>query len=213
MKNKVVAMYLIILVFVFVAPVNAKVIYGPGTAPTTGGPLYDQDGNVYYYNQPSRGEDSTATAIVGILGAIISSVQQNKQEQRQEQQNWELQEKRKHIEELDRQIAEIYRQYDSACKDEAQVIAKGLVAFGIGESSKWLLAMYTDFGWHCNMAQTDRHKIILYGRHVKNMDIELAVVYDTLERTVLVARQLPPYKDIQGVLIYERAPVVGNVGP
>ena len=73
--------------------------------------------------------------------------------------------------------------------------------------------MYTDFGWHCNMAQTDRHKIILYGRHVKNMDIELAVVYDTLERTVLVARQLPPYKDIQGVLIYERAPVVGNVGP
>lgn len=77
MKNKIAVLFFtLLLVFVFVFPANAKVIYGPGTAPATSGPLYDQNGNTYYYNQPSNNSgNNTANAIASILGMIISSAQ------------------------------------------------------------------------------------------------------------------------------------------
>ena len=202
MKNKfAVLLFTLLLVFVFVFPANAKVIYGPGTAPSTGGPLYDQNGNTYYYNQPSNNSgNNTANAIASILGMIISSTQQqNEQKKLQKQQ-----------EQQEAEIQNYLSEIEDVCRADANTISDTLTKEGLIYTFTRARDIYRNLGWNVDLYHNDRCHI-LYGRHTKNSSIEIVAVYDPVDKLVTVAQYIPAPDNNGGYVVNETANVYGDV--
>lgn len=202
MKNKIAVLFFtLLLVFVFVFPANAKVIYGPGTAPATSGPLYDQNGNTYYYNQPSNNSgNNTANAIASILGMIISSAQQqNEQKKLQEQQ-------KQHETEWQNYLSKI----ENVCRADANTISETLTKIGLSNTFTYACNYYRSVGWNVDLYHNDRCQL-LYGRHTKNSSIEIIAIYDSVEKLVTVAQYIPAGNNNGGYVVNETANVYGDV--
>ncbi|MPM08979.1 hypothetical protein SDC9_55295 [bioreactor metagenome] len=228
MKNRMVALLLTIsLVVIFAIPASAKVIYGPGTAPTPSGPLYDSDGNTYYYNQPSYGGgNSTANAIASILGMIISGSQQQAQQNTQlEQQKMQLEQQKMQLEQQKRQLEleaarnaqvkrqmeiiqrnhEITKRYEGYAKEEANRIITLLQKKGLRNGFKTIQERYQKIGWKCE-SHKDKRSIVLSGKGNKNNpNMEIAVLFDIINNVVVVANYLPFESGNDGLVIYEQA--------
>jgi hypothetical protein len=204
MKNKIAVLFFtLLLVFVFVFPANAKVIYGPGTAPATSGPLYDQNGNTYYYNQPSNNSaNNTANAIASILGMIISSAQQqNEQKKLQEQQ-------KQHETEWQNFLSNT----EDTCRSEANEISNALTRMGLSDTFTGASNYYRSYGWNVVLYHNDRCQF-LYGRHTEIPNAEVVAVYDSVEKTITVARYIPASGNNGGYLITETANIYGDITP
>ncbi len=228
MKNRMVALFLTIyLIVTFAIPASAKVIYGPGTAPTPNGPLYDSNGNTYYYNQPSYGGgNSTANAIASILGMMISGSQQQAQQNMQlEQQKMQLEQQKMQLEQQKRQVmlessrnAEAKRQMDimqrnykitqqleGCAKKEANRIITLLQKQGLRNGFKTIQEGYQKLGWECE-SYKDKRGIVISGKGNKDLpNVEIAVVFDIINNVVVVANYIPFVGEDDGLLIYEQA--------
>lgn len=201
MKNRMVALFLTIsLIVTFAIPASAKVIYGPGTAPTPSGPLYDSDGNTYYYNQPSYGGgNSTANAIASILGMIISGSQQQAQQKRQQAQQKIQQELQAT---LDAETNRLLLAIEKNCKKDAEIFLTILKEQGFRSGFQFACNAIRESGWECNLYYNNT---VIYGRLRNDPKQEMGVTYNNQQNAVVVVRYVPRLDGNGGYIVHEQA--------